>query len=66
MKTKQKAKDTVLDVQGNTDQSTRLLVWCSKNLADNEYDTIVMGMFPLWYRFRFYCPKQRLMAILST
>jgi len=58
--------DIVLDVRGGSEKSIKLLAWCSKNLADNEYDTIVMGMFPLWYRFRFHCPKQRLMAILST
>jgi hypothetical protein len=56
----------VLDVRGGSEKSIKLLAWCSKNLADNEYDTIVMGMFPLWYRFRFHCPNQRLMAILST
>jgi hypothetical protein len=66
MKTKLKSKDIVLDIRANTKQSTRMLVWCRKNLADNEYDTIVMSMFPLWYRFYFHCPKQRLLAILST
>jgi hypothetical protein len=58
--------DIVLDVRGGSEKSIKLLDWCHKNLNEDEYDTTVMAMFPLWYRFHFNCPKTKLLAILST
>ena len=50
----------------NADQVARLGDWCRNNLAQTDYDFEVISMFPLWINFRFHCPKQQLMAVLSS
>lgn len=57
--------DTVVDVKDNN-QIARLGDWCKSNLAKDEWDYTVITMFPLRIKFRFHCPKTKLLAILST
>ena len=49
-----------------TEQVAKLGDWCRDNLTKSDYDFEIVTMFPLWVNFRFHCPKQQLMAILST
>ena len=50
----------------NPDQVARLGDWCRNNLSQTDYDFEVVTMFPLWINFKIHCPKQRMLAILST
>ena len=50
----------------NPEQVARLGDWCRNNLDKSDYDFEVVTMFPLWINFRFHCPKQQLLAVLST
>ena len=55
----------MLDVRG-TENVFKLSEWCKNNLDQADYDYTVMGMIPLWFRYQFHCPKNKLLAILST
>lgn len=59
-----KKTDHIIDVR-DPDQMLNMMIWCEKNLNKNEYERILMGMFPLWYRFKFHCPKNKIWAVLS-
>ncbi len=65
MKKKHKTEDTVVDVK-DTHQIARLGDWCKSNLTTAEWDYTVITMFPLWIKFKFHCPKTKLLAILSS
>ena len=55
----------MLDVRG-FGNVFKLNAWCDENLDQSDYDCTVMGMIPLWFRYHFHCPKNKLLAILST
>lgn len=57
--------DIVLDVTG-AERINNLNEWCNANLADGEYESVVMSLFPLQWRYRFSCPKNKLLAVLIT
>lgn len=62
---KQTSNDTVIESR-NTEQIARLGDWCRTNLTKEEWDYDVITMFPLWIKFKIHCPKQRILAILSS
>ena len=55
----------VVDARDNR-QITNIADWCKCNLSKEEWDYDVITMFPLRIKFRFCCPKTKLMAILSN
>lgn len=55
----------MLDITG-ADRITNLNEWCKANLADNDYESTVVSLFPLLLRYRFHCPKNKLLAVLIT
>jgi hypothetical protein len=57
--------DLVVDARNNQ-QIANLADWCRGNLSKNDWDYDVITMFPLRIKFRFHCPKTKLLAILST
>ena len=62
-----KKRTTSLVVDAKTpDQIAKLGDWCRNNLKQEEWGHEVVTMFPLWIKFRFYCPKQHVLAILSS
>ena len=65
MKKTIKTVNHILDVRDSL-KIAKLNDWCRDNLQQDEYESIVMGMCPLWWRYKFHCPKNKLIAILST
>ena len=57
--------DTVVDAR-NFEQIVSLGDWCRSNLSKEEWEHDVVRMFPLWIKFKFHCPKTKLLAILSS
>lgn len=57
--------DLVVDAKEDH-QIAKLADWCRNSLTKEEWDYTVMTMFPLWIRFKFHCPKTKLLAILSN
>ena len=57
--------DLIIDARKDQ-QIANLADWCKNNLNKEEWDYVVITMFPLWIRFKFYCPKTKLLAILSA
>jgi hypothetical protein len=58
--------DFVLDIHRDPTQSTNLITWCTENLDPTDYEITVVKMIPCWHRFRFHCPKNKLMAVLAV
>ena len=60
-----KTKDITVDIY-NSEHVDRFNTWCEKNLETDEWEYVVMRMIPLWFRYKFYCPKTKVLALLST
>ena len=63
-------KQYIVDIRSqslnDTVRATNMITWCKKNLSEIEWEMIHMSVSPFWYRFRFSCPKTKMMGILSS
>jgi len=53
-------------VARGTQQIVSLGDWCRSNLTKDEWAHEVITMFPLCIKFKFHCPKTKLLAVLSS
>lgn len=63
--TKLKTSEFVMDVRDPA-SIVKLNEWCYDNLDHNDFDASIITIFPLWYRYRFRCPKDMVMAALQA
>ena len=61
---KNQTNNLVLDANGA--QVSNVITWCVNNLNESEWDQEVLNFFPLRVKFKFNCPKQHVLAILSS
>lgn len=64
-KTNLNPQDLVVDAKDNH-KVAALADYCKSNLANDEWEYVVMQLFPLWIRFKFHCEKTKVFAILNT
>ncbi len=50
----------------SSEDVSKIVNWCMRNLKNEDWTQDVIGIFPLQVKFHFHCPKQHLLAILST
>lgn len=50
----------------NSDTALNMVGWCLENLDETEWVMELTRFSPSWYRFKFYCDQNRLMAILNS
>lgn len=57
--------DTLVDAK-DKQQIANIIDWCKDNLSKGEWDYTIVNIIPLRIKFQFYCPKTKLLALLST
>ena len=56
-------KSNYLDVKDG-DKIANIIKYCHEHMPNTDYEIIPMTLFPIWYRFKFKCSQERLVAAL--